>query len=192
MQLNDFLIRFQLQPLVAKNIRSAPHTPNHREAAVLIAIQEIDRELHLVLTRRPLHLRHHPGQISFPGGKIEKSDGSPICTALREANEEIGLPSSHVSIIGSFPSHRTLTGFSITPVVGVITQPFELILDPGEVDSCFTVPLAFFIRRERHFQKHHWHKGRPYLVHFMPYQDKLIWGATAAMIDLLCRHLTND
>lgn len=110
---------------------------------MLIPLQEIRGELNLILTQRPMHLRAHPGQISFPGGKIEPSDPSAIMAALREAEEEIGLCRENVDVIGTFPAHNTFTGFEITPVVGIIKQDFTLRLDPGEVADCFTVPLSF-------------------------------------------------
>ncbi|GAA0782948.1 MULTISPECIES: CoA pyrophosphatase [Pseudomonadati] len=191
MQLNDFLIRFQLQPLSVSNISSAPaHFPG-REAAVLIPIEQIDGQLYLLLTKRPLHLRHHPGQISFPGGKLEDNDKNATDTALREAEEEIGLQRGNVTVIGAFPPHKTFTGFTITPIIGIINQPFDLIIDPGEVDSCFKVPLNYFKQGENRHLGQHWRKGKLYQVHYMPFEDKFIWGVTAAIIDLLCRHIDN-
>ncbi|WP_434951894.1 CoA pyrophosphatase [Shewanella sp. HL-SH4] len=191
MQLNEFLIRFQLQALSANSITSAPaHYPG-REAAVLIPIQQIGGELYLILTKRAMHLRHHPGQISFPGGKFEQSDRNAIDTALREAQEEIGLLKTNVDVIGSFPPHKTFTGFEITPIVGIIKQPFKLTIDPGEVASCFRVPLNYFKQTSNRHLGQHWRKGKCYEVHYMPFEDKFIWGVTAAMIDLLCRHIDN-
>ncbi|MGZ9898262.1 CoA pyrophosphatase [Shewanella gaetbuli] len=189
MHLNDFLIRFQLQPISVRNITSAPaHYPG-KEAAVLIPLEYIDGQLHIILTRRATHLRHHPGQISFPGGKVEPSDVSIIHTALREAEEEIGLLSENVSVLGAFPAHKTFTGFKVTPIVGLVKSKFDFVIDPGEVDSCFRVPLQFFKQTSNRHIGVHWRKGLRYQVHFMPYQDKFIWGVTAAIIDLLCRHI---
>lgn len=185
----EFRLRFNLHPLAAQDPAALPHL-GLRKAAVLIPLLDINGELHLILTQRPLHLRAHPGQISFPGGKIEPSDPDAIAAALREAEEEIGLLRQNVEVIGTFPAHNTFTGFEITPVVGIIKQAFELKLDPGEVADCFTVPLSFFITPGNRHQKRFLRQGRYYRVHFIPYQQRFIWGATAAIIDHLCRHLS--
>lgn len=94
-----------------------------------------------------MHLRAHPGQISFPGGKIEPSDTNAIAAALREAEEEIGLLRHNVDVIGTFPAHNTFTGFEITPVIGIVKQAFVMKLDPGEVADCFSVPLSFLLNQ---------------------------------------------
>ncbi|AZG73126.1 CoA pyrophosphatase [Shewanella livingstonensis] len=188
MNKHEFTLRYNLHNLRA-TITSAPLSYLGRQAAVLIAVMEIEQQLHIILTRRPMHLRHHPGQISFPGGKVEPEDIDMIHTALREAHEEIGLLADNVDILGVFPAHKTFTGFEITPVVAMVKQPFELMLDPGEVDDCFLVPLSFFIERNNRHNMFHYRHGARYKVHFMPFEDKFIWGVTAAIIDLLCRHI---
>ncbi|MBP8276472.1 MAG: CoA pyrophosphatase, partial [Propionivibrio sp.] len=96
----------------------------------------------VLLTRRTDHLHHHPGQISFPGGRVEEADTSPIDTALRETQEEIGLDRRHIELIGTLPDYLTGTGFRVTPVVGLVTPPFELTLDAFEVAEAFEVPLS--------------------------------------------------
>ena len=188
MNKHDFHLRYRLHSL-SSSITSIPLPYKSRQAAVLVPVIEVNQELHLLLTKRSLHLRHHPGQISFPGGKVEKTDSNAIFTALREAYEEIGLAHDNVDILGVFPSHHTLTGFEITPVVGMIKQPFQLILDPGEVADCFTVPLSFFINKGNRHNTLYYRNGIFYDVHFMPFEDRFIWGVTAAIIDLLCRHI---
>lgn len=185
----EFRLRFNLHPLAAQDPAALPHL-GLRKAAVLLPLIDVNGELHLILTQRPMHLRAHPGQISFPGGKIEPSDPDAIAAALREAEEEIGLLRQNVDVLGTFPAHNTFTGFEITPVVGIIKQTFELKLDPGEVADCFTVPLSFFIAPGNRHQKRFLRRGRYYYVHFIPYQQRFIWGATAAIIDHLCRHLS--
>ncbi|QSX35623.1 CoA pyrophosphatase [Shewanella sedimentimangrovi] len=188
MNAEQFRLHFSLQPLVHE-IVSAPAPGKLRQAAVLMALEEHNGELHLILTQRPNHLRAHPGQISFPGGKVEPEDINSKATALREAAEEIGLHSDNLEVLGLFPPHRTFTGFEITPVVALVKSPFELVLDPGEVAACFRAPLSYFLddahRHKRSFQR----QGKHYQVMFMPWRQYFIWGATAAMIDLLCRHL---
>ncbi|MCH1930048.1 CoA pyrophosphatase [Shewanella sp. A25] len=185
----EFKLRFNLHPLASLDPAAFPH-PSLRKAAVLIPLLEITGELHIILTQRPQHLRAHPGQISFPGGKIEPTDADAVMAALREAEEEIGLRRDNVDVIGTFPAHNTFTGFEITPVIGMVLAPFEFKLDPGEVADCFTVPLRFFMGRENRHRKQFLRQGRYYSVHFIPYEQRFIWGATAAIIDHLCRHLT--
>jgi 8-oxo-dGTP pyrophosphatase MutT (NUDIX family) len=195
MELNEFRLRFLLQPLTRRHKLSVPtfappKAARQRKAAVLIAFMEQQGELQLILTQRALHLRAHPGQISFPGGKIEEQDKDQVATALREAEEEIGLRPDNIEVLGVFPPHDTFTGFEITPVVGLVKAQFEPKLDPGEVSECFTVPLKYLLNpRHRHshsFLRH----GRPHSVYFIPYRQRFIWGATAAMIELLCKQLS--
>ncbi|WP_350433200.1 CoA pyrophosphatase [Shewanella sp. H8] len=188
MNKHEFTLRYNLHRL-GSTIPSAPPSYIGRQAAVLIPVIEVKQQLHLILTKRPMHLRHHPGQISFPGGKVEPEDINAIYTALREAHEEIGLSPENVDVLGVFPPHKTFTGFEITPVVAMVKHPFELVLDPGEVEDCFLVPLNFFIERGNHHKLSYYRYGAHYQVHFMPFEDKFIWGVTAAIIDLLCRHV---
>ncbi len=188
MTLTELETRFRLHAL-SDRIASAPSPAPLKAAAVLIPLVEKHNELHLGLTQRPLHLRAHPGQISFPGGKVERDDKDQTATALREAHEEIGLCPDNVEILGQFPAHNTFTGFEITPIVGRIKSPFEPVLDPGEVAEYFTVPLAFLRQRRHRHTLNFSRKGINYPVIFIPYQDRFIWGATAAIIDLLCRHI---
>ncbi|WP_394229845.1 CoA pyrophosphatase [Shewanella colwelliana] len=161
-----------------------------RQAAVLVAFIEQKQELHLILTRRASHLRAHPGQISFPGGKVEKSDKNLEATALREAHEEIALAISNVEVLGQYPMFNTFTGFAIAPIIGVVKQGFNPILDPGEVDELFTVPLSFLLNPANRVVKHFMRRGIQYPVYFIQYQEYFIWGATAAMIDRICRQIS--
>ncbi len=163
-----------------------------RDAAVLVPLVVRDAELHVLLTQRTDHLHHHPGQISFPGGRVEAADASDVETALRETEEEIGLARHHVEIIGRLPRYHTVTGFAISPVVGLVSPPFELALDDFEVAEVFEVPLTFLLdpgNRERHAIEY---AGvvREYFA--MPWQGRFIWGATAGMLvslaDLLAGH----
>ncbi|QLE85479.1 CoA pyrophosphatase [Shewanella sp. Scap07] len=160
---------------------------NLRQAAVLVAIEQIENQPQIILTRRPHHLRAHPGQISFPGGKVEHTDKDYTDTALREAEEEIGLHRHNVEVIGQYPSFKTFTGFEITPVMGIVKQPFTPNIDPGEVAALFSMPLSFALepknRHVRYFQRGDIH----YPVYFIQYQQHFIWGATAAIIDRFCR-----
>ena len=158
-------------------------------AAVLFPIVERDDGHTVLLTQRTAHLRDHAGQISFPGGRVEDDDPTPVDTALRETEEEIGLARDRVEILGFLPEYRTGTGFRVTPVVALVRPPFELALDPFEVAEAFEVPLAFLLDPANH--KRHSLHYRGALRHFfaMPYGDYFIWGATAGMIRSLTDRL---
>ncbi len=157
-------------------------------AAVLVPIVLRDDGPTLLLTQRTAHLRDHAGQISFPGGRIEAEDESPLHAALRETTEETGLAPAHVEVVGYLPEYRTSTGFSVTPVVAFVTPPFSLEPDPFEVAEVFEVPLSFLLDPANHQQHEvHW-RGRLRQYCAMPYGDYFIWGATAGMIVSLCRH----
>lgn len=151
-------------------------------AAVLIPMIAHAPELTVLFTQRTQHLRSHSGQVSFPGGRAEPGDASAEFTALREAQEEIGLALERVEILGRLPEYHTRTGFRVTPVIGLIQPPLELTPDPREVESVFEVPLSFLLdpanrqRRTREFQ------GRSVGFYVFEYQGHMIWGATAGML----------
>jgi 8-oxo-dGTP pyrophosphatase MutT (NUDIX family) len=161
----------------------------HKPAAVLLPLVLRDDAPSVLLTKRTEHLHHHPGQISFPGGRVEQGDASPIDTALRETEEEIGLNRRHIELIGTLPDYLTGTGFRVTPVVGLVTPPFELTLDAFEVAEAFEVPLSHFLDPANHEQHSIIHEGRLRHFHAMPYQGYFIWGATAGIIMSLYRLL---
>ena len=161
----------------------------HCPAAVLVPLVARGQVPTVLLTRRTDHLHHHPGQISFPGGRVEAADTSPIDTALRETEEEIGLDRRHIELIGTLPDYLTGTGFRVTPVVGLVTPPFELTLDAFEVAEAFEVPLSHFLDPANHEQHSIVHEGRVRQFHAMPYQGYFIWGATAGIIMSLYRVL---
>ena len=161
----------------------------HCPAAVLVPLVARGQVPTVLLTRRTDHLHHHPGQISFPGGRVEDADTSPIDTALRETEEEIGLDRRHIELIGTLPDYLTGTGFRVTPVVGLVTPPFELTLDAFEVAEAFEVPLSHFLDPENHEEHSIVHEGRLRSFHAMPYQGYFIWGATAGIIMSLYRVL---
>ncbi|GGE64776.1 MULTISPECIES: CoA pyrophosphatase [Shewanella] len=188
MDKDELLTRFQLRAL--SRYHSSPLTPAKlRAAAVLIALEPGVQGPELILTQRPKHLKAHPGQVSFPGGKPEAEDQNLIMTALREAEEEIGLAPDNVEIIGQLPNHPTFTGFEITPVLGWVKSPFEAQIDPAEVQELFRVPLAFLLEEENRHTAMFERRGHFYPVTFIPYRRHFIWGATAAIIDMLCRQL---
>lgn len=143
----------------------------------------------VLLTRRTEHLKDHPGQISFPGGRVEASDHSPAHTALRETEEEIGLSSAAIEIIGYLPDYLTVTGFRVTPVVALVTPPFALRPDAVEVAEVFEVPLAFLMDTANHQTHSTFFRGRDRAYLAMPYKNYFIWGATAGIIASLANRL---
>ena len=157
-------------------------------AAVLVPV--VDRpEPTVILTERPTTMRTHAGQISFPGGRIDPGDGGPVAAALREAEEEIGLPRHLVDVIGVADTYRTITGFEVTPVVGVVPPDLDLAPHPGEVADMFEAPLDFLLDPARQVaQKVDW-QGRERVYYEIVWEGRRIWGATAAMIVNLSRRL---
>ena len=156
-------------------------------AAVLVPLIPRPEGITVLLTQRAGHLSRHAGQVAFPGGRCDPGDGSIVHTALREAQEEVGLDPGRVEVLGVLPRYRTRTGFLITPVVGWIEPPFSLLPDPGEVADVFEMPLAFALDAGNH-ERHHRDAddGRRYF-YVLPFEDRYIWGATAAMlVNFLC------
>jgi len=160
-----------------------------RPAAVLVPVVVRPDALAVLLTRRTDHLHHHPGQISFPGGRVEEADLSPVMTALRETEEEIGLDPDRIELLGELPEYFTGTGFRVTPVVGLVHPPFELKLDSFEVAEAFEVPLSHFLNPANHQRHSMEYQGRMRQYYAMPYGDYFIWGATAGILVSLYRFL---
>jgi 8-oxo-dGTP pyrophosphatase MutT (NUDIX family) len=159
-----------------------------KPAAVLLPILEYERELTVLFTVRASHLKHHAGQVSFPGGKRESYDNSLVETALRETHEEVGIPASKVEIVGDLPLYRTVSRYEVIPYIGFISAPTSLTLDKNEVESTFEVPLSFLIDKQNHLI--HWVKRKNGLfpVYFIPWKQHSIWGATAAFVRNLSNH----
>ena len=151
-------------------------------AAVLVGLVDRPSGLQILFTQRTDHLQHHPGQISFPGGHMDPGDNTPEDTALRETEEEVGLNRRHLKTIGRLNEYVTRTGFSIIPVVALVTPPFEVTPDPYEVDEVFEVPLEFFLDPANHQRHRREFKENTREFHAMPYGDYYIWGATAGML----------
>jgi 8-oxo-dGTP pyrophosphatase MutT (NUDIX family) len=153
-----------------------------RPAAVLCGLVERPAGLHVVLTRRAAHLNHHAGQVAFPGGKVDKFDASPLATALREADEEVGLGADKVEIIGTLDPYQTSTGFRVTPFVGVIDPHWRPFADANEVEEVFETPLDFLMDPANRVRHHHDRWATRSYYYAMPWGDYYIWGATAGML----------
>jgi 8-oxo-dGTP pyrophosphatase MutT (NUDIX family) len=191
----DWLIRALARPAPpsAQNLSDGFRLPGREgtptPAAVLVPLVNRPEGLQVLLTQRSANLPDHAGQISFPGGRVELHDQSTDAAALREATEEVGLAPERVAVLGHLSDYETVTGFRVTPVVGWVEPPFDVTPDPVEVADVFEVPLAFLLdpaNQQRHFRmlgalrRDFW---------AIPYRERYIWGATAAMLLILDRTL---
>jgi len=159
-----------------------------RKAAVLMPLVQRENGLNLIFTQRALHLKHHPGQISFPGGKHEITDASLAFTALRETEEEIGIAQNKVNIIGSLPPLTTNSGFHVTPYIGLLDDTHGLQIDLNEVETCFEAPLAFMLNPEHFSTQRFMINNTFHKTYCCHYKQHLIWGATAQMVMNLQQH----
>jgi len=181
-------------PLEAAEVRAAtrgdhdlnpgetPPSAALRPAAVLVPLIDHPDGMTVLLTQRTAHLSAHAGQIAFPGGRIEADDPDEVAAALRETEEEVGLPRERVDVIGRLDTYVTGTGFEITPIVGVVTPPYPLEIDPFEVAEAFEVPLSYILDSRNHNRTERESAGRTRVFFVLPYQGRNIWGATAGML----------
>lgn len=151
-----------------------------KPAAVLIGVRAKTESV--VLTKRSSKLKHHPGQIAFPGGKKDKTDTNLVETALREAEEEIGLTADTVSVLGQLNGHETVTGFDVSPILSIIESDFDIRPEAGEVEDVFDVPLDFLMNTENfRVESRRW-QGRRRYFYVIPFGPHYIWGATARIL----------
>jgi 8-oxo-dGTP pyrophosphatase MutT (NUDIX family) len=174
-----------------RHVMAIPAGVRVTEAAVMVPLVPRTSGVQVLLTQRTAHLADHAGQISFPGGRVEPEDLTREETALRETEEEIGLPRDRVTILGRLPGYEIPTGFRITPVVGWAEPPFELKLDAFEVAAAFEVPLAHFLDTTRFVRREYQFRGRHRHYMAIPYEGRYIWGATAGMLYTLARMLSD-
>ncbi len=161
-------------------------------AAVLVPLIEREDGLSVLLTERSATLKDHAGQISFPGGRQDPEDVDAVATALRETDEEVGLPAGLIRVIGRLDTYITGTGYSVTPIVGLIRPPFPIEADPVEVADVFEVPLGFLMNPANHQQHSREYQGRTRHYYAIPFENRYIWGATAGMLVNLSRLLAPD
>ncbi|RVT83476.1 CoA pyrophosphatase [Rhodobacteraceae bacterium CCMM004] len=170
--------------------RPPPPAAPLRGAAVLVAVRTDTIVPRLLLTKRSSALKHHPGQIAFPGGKIDPGDPTPEAAALREAHEEVGLPDGAAEVLGTLPPHRTVTGFAVTPVLALIAAPFQAVPEAGEVDEAFDVPLAHVLDPQNYLIGARQWRGQTRRYYTVPYGPYYIWGATARILRGLAARVT--
>ncbi len=173
---SDYDLNPQFRPKVAVDLR---------KAAVLLAFTEHPGGLRLILTKRSAALRHHPGQIAFPGGKQDPEDKDLRATALREAEEEIGLDRDNVELLATLPPHETVTGFVVTPVIGRVRANFTPQPEAGEVEEVFSVPYAFLSEPAHYRVQSRLWQGKRRAYYTIPWGPYYIWGATARMLRML-------
>jgi len=162
--------------------RALPEGRTLRPAAVLVPLIARPTGPGVLLTRRSVLLRHHPGQIAFPGGKMDDTDASIEAAALREAEEEIGLQPASVRVLGRLDTHETVTGFAVTPVVGTLAGDFDPSPHDAEVAEVFEVPLSFLLDTANlQIHERDW-QGRKRAYYAIPYGPYYVWGATARML----------
>lgn len=167
------------------NPQFRPQGATLRPAAVLIALVERPGGWAVLLTKRASGLKHHPGQIALPGGKVDPGDAGPEAAALRESHEEVGLDPAQVTILGELPAHETVTGFTVIPYLGMVRGPFTPVCEAGEVEEAFLVPLAHLLDPAAYqIQRRRW-LGQWRSYYTVPWGPYYIWGATARMLRAL-------
>ncbi|MBY0563060.1 MAG: CoA pyrophosphatase [Hyphomonadaceae bacterium] len=160
-----------------------------KPAAVLAPIVRRPEGWTMLFTQRTNETPAHPGQVSFPGGRVEAHDADALATALRETEEEIGLSRRFIEPIGAWDRYNTGTGFTVTPILGFVEPGFELTLNPREVAEVFETPLSFLMDPANHERRTGVWRGAERAYYAMPYEDRFIWGATAGMIRALWERL---
>ena len=163
-----------------------------KASAVLIILHQVNEQWQLLFTKRASHLKHHAGQISFPGGRFEDVDRHLIDTAVRETEEEIGLSRNYIKVISQLQHQPTLTGYRIYPFVALSKPLPQLVIEENEVDEIFSVPLDFLINSDNQHKEVVQYNGVDYDLYKIVWKERLIWGATARMIVELSEYINAD
>lgn len=191
----NIIRRFQLLEPPSYDIKSLKPISQRpdgalRKAAVLVGFIERETGCSILFTKRADHLKHHPGQISFPGGRYEEYDESLYATALRETDEEIGISPHYVDIFGTLPELVTTSGYLVTPVLAKITPSFSLNVDTNEVQDVFEIPAEYLLNRKNLTVDQFSVNGHSRKIFLLPYRRHLIWGVTGQIIDILQRQFS--
>ncbi|MBV1909137.1 MAG: CoA pyrophosphatase [Kangiellaceae bacterium] len=168
-----------------------PVATEFKQAGVLIPLvyNQSNKGWDVILTRRALHLKHHAGEISFPGGRFEKKDLNLKTTAIRETVEEIGLKEDQIEVIGRLPQQSTISQYRVTPYIGIVSNDYQLRIDENEVVEAFSIPLQFAINPDNHQIVNHQLSGQTFSYFVIQYNNYRVWGATAQMIIRLSERL---
>ena len=192
----QILSRFLLAPTtdydISHNVRARQYvskSDTFKQAAVLIPLVPRNDSFNIILTRRAKHLKHHPGQIAFPGGRHEAYDVDLIATAIRETKEETGILCNRTHILGQLPSLPTISGYMVTPFLSTIAPDYRPQLDPNEVDELFEVPIHYLLNPVNMHTQQFRINGKLHTIYSIPFSNYSIWGTTAQMIKLLSKQL---
>ncbi|MXQ08269.1 CoA pyrophosphatase [Alphaproteobacteria bacterium GH1-50] len=178
---------FDLNPSVV-----LPENRKLRAAGVLIGVIEGGGGARVLLTKRSSALKHHPGQIAFPGGKVDPVDADVVAAAIRETHEETGVPPETIEVIGTLAPHETVTGFQVTPVLALLTPPSAYRREAGEVDEVFEVPLAHLLDARNYSVQSRLWRGQSRSYFTVPWGPYYIWGATARILRGLADRMADD
>lgn len=181
---------FLQQRLTLESNDTAYIPPDLPRAAVLIPIITAQDQTTLLFTKRTDQLTYHAGQICFPGGRKEISDANLMVTALRETEEELGIPAVNIEIIGRLEPEPSSSGFLVTSFIGIVSQPFQLQPDSYEVAEVFEIPLVYFLQPQHYYTKTVIVKGIPKKIYFIEYGNRMVWGLTAKILFQLMEKLT--
>ncbi|MEF1173945.1 CoA pyrophosphatase [Vibrio sinaloensis] len=194
---SQLIQNFQLHQTVnyhQEAVKRVAHLQNQplRKASVLIGFVERNQELNIIFTKRAKHLKHHPGQVSFPGGKHENDDHSLAHTALRETFEEVGIRHNEIDIFGQMPELVTISKFSVTPFLAFVDENYQSVIDPNEVDEVFEVPAKVVLDRRQLKSQQFQFANHSHRVFGLSYKQHFIWGMTAQIIQAMQKHIMHQ